>query len=400
MKIMIVAASSMPIPAYKGGATETLMTGLLSKIQPSDNLFADVYSNCGKESGYSEGGGHIKYHYIPPTAFDRLYTLFFRALRLALFKKTNIPSAFARRLCKTVDLREYDAVLLEGDKNQVNIFRRHFKKNIILHIHTVMTFTKNTPFAKKIFDNCDYILANSSYTKRVISEIEISRRDKIAALPNCIDLNSFKIKNRAEVRNRIREKYNISQSDFVYIYCGRIEAGKGVRELIKAFAGCGGDTRLLIVGASWYSSDKKTKYVKEICELSEGFKNRIVFTGYVPHSEIAAYYAAADICVVPSLYEEAACLVVLEAQACGLRVIASDIGGIPEFAFKNSSVLIKPDGDFVKKLSEQMQRSKALEYDADSDVGLQDFLKRHDMEQYCADFKNFLKNIQGNGYER
>ena len=91
---------------------------------------------------------------------------------------------------------------------------------------------------------------------------------------------------------------------------------------------------------------------------------------------------------------------VLEAQACGLRVIASDIGGIPEFAFKNSSVLIKPDGDFVKKLSEQMQRSKALEYDADSDVGLQDFLKRHDMEQYCADFKNFLKNIQGNGYER
>lgn len=399
MRIMVVSATAMPIPAYKGGATETLVTQLLNKIQPSDDLSIDVFSNCGKEADYSGGNEYIKYHYVAASALDRLYTLFFRVLRLLLLKKTNIPSAFARRLCKTVDLNRYDAILMEGDKNQVNIFRRRFRKTLILHIHTVMTFTKDTPFAKKIFDNCDYVLANSLYTQRIISEIDINRKDKVIALPNCIDLSAFKLQNRSEVRNEIRKKYNIDDSDFVYIYCGRIEPGKGVKELIRAFAECGSNAKLMIVGASWYDSDKKTKYVKEIIELSKGLEDRIVFTGYIPHCEIAKYYLAADICVVPSIYAEAACLVVLEAQACGLRVIASNIGGIPEFTFKNSSVLIKTDGEFVKKLSEEMLNAQTSEYNAEMDNGLQSFLKAHDTEQYYVNFKSFLKNIEGNCYE-
>lgn len=399
MKIMVVSAAAMPIPAYKGGATETLITQLLNKIQPSDDLGVDVFSNCGKEADYSDGNNYIKYHYVAASACDRLYTLFFRVLRLALFKKTNIPSAFARRLCKTVDLNQYDAILMEGDKNQVNIFRRRFKKTLILHIHTVMTFTKDTPFAKRIFANCDYVLANSLFTQRIISEIDITHKDKAIALPNCIDLSTLKLQNRSEVRNEIRKKYNIGDSDFVYIYCGRIEAGKGVKELVRAFTECGSNAKLMIVGASWYASDKKTKYVKEIIELSKGLEDRIVFTGYIPHSEIAKYYTAADICVVPSIYAEAACLVVLEAQACGLRVIASNIGGIPEFAFKNSSVLINIDSEFVKNLSKEMLKAQTSEYNAETDDELQSFLRSHDTEQYYVNFKSFLKNIEGSCYE-
>ena len=394
MKIMMVTASNMPIPAYKGGATETLMTQLLNKIQPSDNLYIDVFSNCAKKQNYSDGNDYIHYHYIEPSFFDHLYTQFFRILRLVFLKKLNIPSSFARRLCKTVDLSHYDAILMEGDKNQVNIFRRNYKGKLILHIHTVITFTKETPFAKKIFNNCDYILANSLYTQKTISEIDIAHKDKVAALSNCINLSDFKQQDRSETRKKIRKKYNISDSEFVYIYCGRIEPGKGVKELIQAFSVCGENCKLMIVGASWYDTDKKTEYVKEIIELSESIKNRIVFTGYIQHSEISDYYSAADVCVVPSVYKEAACLVVLEAEACGLRVIASDIGGIPEFAFKNSSVLIKVDCDFVKNLSEEMLRAQKYNYIAESDSELQDFLRDHDTEQYYRNFINFIKSIE------
>lgn len=391
----MVAAANMPIPAYKGGATETLMTQLLNKINPSDGLYIDVFSNTEKLSDYSDGNSYIKYYYIKPNAFDRLFTLFFRILRLIFLKKINIPSAFAKKLCKIIDLNSYDVILMEGDKNQVNIFRRYFKGKLVLHIHTVMTFTNQTPFAKRILNNCDYVLANSIFTQKTISEINIAQKNKVVALPNCIELNDFKPENRMRIRMEVRGKYNIKATDFVYIYCGRIEKGKGVKELIKAFSECPNNTKLMIVGASWYSTDKKSKYIEELIELSSGLKDRIIFTGYIPHSEISNYYSAADICVVPSIYAEAACLVVLEAQASGLKVIATNIGGIPEFTFKNSSALIDYSDKFIENLRDEMTKAISMKYDAESDCELQSFLSSNDTEQYYLNFKSFLKSIEG-----
>ena len=396
MKIMIAAAAYLPIPAFKGGATETLITELLEQVKSEDGLQIEVFSNCAKEPGFSDGDDTVKYRYIPRTLFDRVYTQFFRILRILTFKRTNIPSAFARRLCKTVDLKKFDVIIAEGDKNQVPFFRKHFKKTLILHIHTVMTFTKDTPAAKKFFDKCDYIWGNSVYTKEVISAIEPDKAEKVIAFPNCIDVASFKLSDREKVRQEIRNQYNIKDTDFVYIYCGRMEPGKGVKELVKAFSLCGENSKLMIVGSSWFSSDKKTAYIKEITAISKDIKDRIIFTGYIPHSEIAKYYSAADYCVVPSIYKEAACLVVLEAQASGLRVIASNIGGIPEFAFGGTSTLIDVDDAFEDRLSEAMIKAQSEKYPAEKSEELEEFLKKNDTEQYYINFKKILKKAEEN----
>ncbi|MBR0535938.1 MAG: glycosyltransferase family 4 protein [Clostridia bacterium] len=394
MKIMIIAAAGLPIPAYKGGATETLVTELLKNIKNEDDLQIDVFSSCKKEADYTDGEGNIKYFYIQQNLFDKLYTQFFRALRLLFLKKINIPCAFARKLSKSIDLSKYDTIILEGNKNQVNVIRKNYKGKIVLHIHTAMTFTKNTPFAKQILSNCSFALGNSSYTASVIKEIDEAQSEKVIAYPNCIDTALFREGATESARAEIRRKYGISQDEYVYIYCGRVEPRKGVKELLQAFMQNGCNGRLMIVGASWFSSQTKTEYIQELEKISEPIRDKVIFTGYIPHNELPAYYAAADMCVVPSVCEEAACLVVLEAQASNTPVIASDKGGIPEFIYEGFSTTVRCDESFVSNLASEMEKRQENPPVIEAREDFEDFLRKNDTQQYYTNFKEIMKKVK------
>lgn len=392
-RIMIVAASYLPIPAYKGGATETLMTELLDRLKDNADYQFDVYSFCEPEGDYKTKSGSVTYHYIKPSLKDNLYLQFFRCLRLLCFKKINIPSSFAKRLSHDINLEQYDAIILEGDKNQVLTFRKRYKKKIILHIHTVITFTKHTPFAKKIFRECDYILANSQFTQKTISEICPEQSDKVIEFANCIDVSEFISIDRYYWRSAIRKKHNLSDNDKVFIFCGRLEEGKGVKELVQAFSRLDSNYKLMIVGASWYSTDKKTPYTDGLIEITQSISSRIVFTGYVKHEDIAKYYSAADVCVVPSIYEEAACLVVLEAQAAGLPIVASNIGGIPEFVYPQNGALVDVDNDFVVNLSSAMEEMIQRKDNFNNNMEIDKFMNSHDVATYAEKFLTILSKI-------
>jgi glycosyltransferase involved in cell wall biosynthesis len=67
--------------------------------------------------------------------------------------------------------------------------------------------------------------------------------------------------------------------------------------------------------------------------------------GIVPPFEIDAYYAASDIFVLPSMFQETFGLVLLEAFSAGLPVIAFRSGGIPELVDDRNNGIIVPQGD-------------------------------------------------------
>jgi glycosyltransferase involved in cell wall biosynthesis len=67
--------------------------------------------------------------------------------------------------------------------------------------------------------------------------------------------------------------------------------------------------------------------------------------GIVPPGEMDAYYAASDIFVLPSMFQETFGLVLLEAFSAGLPVIAFRSGGIPELVEDRSNGIIVPQGD-------------------------------------------------------
>lgn len=140
----------------------------------------------------------------------------------------------------------------------------------------------------------------------------------IVVLPNGINLDVFK--NNANVT-----RSNIEKRHKTLLFVGRLQTIKGVTYLIEAMNIIKNyyDVNLLIVGDG--NDREKLEALVEKLELNDV----ISFIGEVPSTEIPKYMAESDIFILPSI-SEGFPLVLLEAMASGLTVVASNIGGIPE----------------------------------------------------------------------
>ena len=87
----------------------------------------------------------------------------------------------------------------------------------------------------------------------------------------------------------------------------------------------------MIIGASAYGKDSvPTPFIEKLQQECEEIKQIVNFTGFIDYKEIPSYLKAADIAVVPSMWEEPCGLTVVEARAAGLPLSTTRSGGIPE----------------------------------------------------------------------
>lgn len=110
---------------------------------------------------------------------------------------------------------------------------------------------------------------------------------------------------------------------FNILYFGRLEKRKGVKYLLRAFAGVKlemPDTRLIIAG------DGALRHRYETSIEKAGVED-VVFTGWVSEADKTRYYASADVCCFPATGNESQGYVLLEALAAGKPVVASNIEG-------------------------------------------------------------------------
>jgi glycosyltransferase involved in cell wall biosynthesis len=108
-----------------------------------------------------------------------------------------------------------------------------------------------------------------------------------------------------------------------FVYVGRLWAGKGLTYLLDAFRqlqrACLGETTLLLVG-----DGPDEEMLRESCQAESA--GNVVFAGFYQADQLPQLYAAADVFVFPTLGDPFG-LVVPEAMACGLPVIATNASG-------------------------------------------------------------------------
>ncbi len=129
-------------------------------------------------------------------------------------------------------------------------------------------------------------------------------------------------------------------------FAGRLEERKGVHYLIEAVALVLQQekaVRFVIVGADTDTGPGKTSVLKALkLKLAQsGCEAAVSFVSHVPLEQMSSYYRSADICVVPSLYENAP-YTVLEAQSCGKPVVGTSAGGSKEYIKDGVSGLVVP----------------------------------------------------------
>ena len=116
----------------------------------------------------------------------------------------------------------------------------------------------------------------------------------------------------------------------VLLFVGRIQPLKGLSVAVEALAGLGDrylHARLLVVGgASGPDGERELRRLHDAVRLHR-LQGRVSLVSPQPHHLLSTYYRAADVCLVPSRSESFG-LVALEASACGVPVVAADVGGL------------------------------------------------------------------------
>ncbi|MDP8969933.1 MAG: glycosyltransferase family 4 protein [Actinomycetota bacterium] len=123
------------------------------------------------------------------------------------------------------------------------------------------------------------------------------------------------------------------------VYVGRLAPQKSVTTLVDAFCRMPVDpSQLVIVG------DGPERSMLESKARRSAHRDRIHFTGFVPHREVPAVLAHADVLALPSRYEELGSVLV-EGMQSGVAIVASSVGGIPEVIEHGRTGLLVPPGN-------------------------------------------------------
>ncbi|MFQ6085755.1 MAG: glycosyltransferase family 4 protein [Candidatus Bathyarchaeia archaeon] len=153
---------------------------------------------------------------------------------------------------------------------------------------------------------------------------------------NGVDLRRFNPRVDGTV---VREKYKVEDKP-VILYLGRLAFYKGPQYLIRAAPHVLREVpkaKFLIAGSARYDFPD----LKDLAHRL-GVSRSILFTGYVPNSELPGFYAACDVFCYPSLWEGFG-LTPAEAQACGKPVVAFDHCAVPEVVSNGETgILVSP----------------------------------------------------------
>ena len=199
--------------------------------------------------------------------------------------------------------------------------------------------------------NASFIIAGNEEGKRLFQRRGF--RGGMAVIPQYgVDEKAFNKKNPSSSK---------LQADFpggVVGYIGRLEASKGIDNLLRSMALLDGRVGCFILG----QGPDKSRLAALAKEL--GMASRTVFQDGVPHDQVAAYINSLDILVLPSrttpMWKEQFGRILVEAMACEIPVIGSDSGEIPTTIGDGGAVFAEGDHHDLRRKIEAFLTDKNL----------------------------------------
>ena len=142
-----------------------------------------------------------------------------------------------------------------------------------------------------------------------------------------------------EQKQQLRKELNVKESDFVFVFVGRLVRDKGINELVLAFSKLeNSNVKLLLVGSQEFDLDPLLPNTLNEIKIN----TNIISVGF--QNDVRPYFAISNCLVFPS-YREGFPNVVMQAGAMELPSIVSDINGCNEIIVQNENGIIIPVKD-------------------------------------------------------
>jgi glycosyltransferase involved in cell wall biosynthesis len=216
----------------------------------------------------------------------------------------------------------------------------------------------------------------------------VTERPTIRRASDLIAISPFVARHyRDDIRGRIHELPNAVAPAFFelerkpergrFLFAGRIANGKGLEELVRAAARSSQAVTKLILAGATPDRAYEDRLRRDVATL--GLADRVQFAGLLTEVELLQEFARAQALVLPS-HQETAPMVVQQAMAAGLAVVATNVGGIPhQIRHDVSGLLFEPGNE--QALAGLLSR---LGHDAEFSARLGDAAKHEASRLYRA----------------
>jgi len=212
---------------------------------------------------------------------------------------------------------------------------------------------------EQVVAEADRLIASTDDEAEALVALYGAEASRVDTVPPGVDLDQFTPGSADEVRAEL----GIAADQAMLLFVGRIQPLKAPDVLLRAVAKLPTDVCAVIVGAPSGSGLAEPKWLERLA-WDLGVSERVRFVPPVARAELAAYYRAADLTVVPS-YSESFGLVALESQSCGTPVVAAAVGGLPTAVGPAGALVRSHDpldwsntiAELLRKLSDPARRA-------------------------------------------
>ncbi|GGF34775.1 hypothetical protein GCM10010954_37310 [Halobacillus andaensis] len=341
MKVLIICTEKLPVPAIRGGAIQTYIDGALPVLKQDHQI--TVLGRDDEALPADEVREGIRYVRVGGSILEAY--------------RENVVQFLQS------DQQSYDIIHIFNRPRLVNKVRELAPEaKIILSMHNDM-FKPEKLRAEEgnlVVQNVDRIITISEYIGQTIRGFYPEAATKIQTIYSGVDLERFVpsySQAAKEMRNRLRSEHGL-EGKKVILYAGRLSANKGIDVLVRAIPDLAekhDDIALVIMGSKWFSNNDVTDYIAYVRALAERLPVPVIQTGFVAPDKIQEWFAASDLFVCTSQWQEPLARVHYEAMAAALPIVTTDRGGNKEVIepYKNGIIVENPadSGEFVQHLS-------------------------------------------------
>jgi glycosyltransferase involved in cell wall biosynthesis len=206
----------------------------------------------------------------------------------------------------------------------------------------------------------DHIIAISEFTKKDILDNYQIDMSKISVIYPGYDKSIFNVSLQKKSAKQVLKKYNIDPPYLLFL--GALKPSKNLERLIEAFNQLDqNNLKLVIAGKKGWLYESVFEIVKKL-----NLENKVIFTDFVSDKDKPLLMSYAEAFLLPSLYEGFG-IPVVESMACGVPVLVSNQGSLPEVV-DSAGIVVNPYevqsiADGIKKTIKERERliKKGLE---------------------------------------